>query len=188
MPEQQPVTPALLTVHWDTVIGVRNESYDPETGAPEGGEPIELGAMVVEAITERLVREIKRDVNDYRYRNAVEVAKEAAREAIAAEATRLVREALDGEIRPTNRYGEPQGEPTTLRDMIRADIAAYLGEKPSRYSGDERKGGFRALLREEVDKAMSRDLNAVIIDARRQVVDTVKAKANELFASIAVKG
>lgn len=176
-----PQNPVLFSVTWDTVIGVRNEGVDED--GPYG-EPIRLGEMVVDALVDRLARDIKRDV-DHHYLNEVRTAREAATAAALEEAQRLVREALEGEIKPTNRYGEPQGEPTTLRDLIRQDIAAYLAEPAKQWRSDERKNGFRALLREQVDEAMSKELHAVVADARRKVSEAVQQKASEMFSNLA---
>ncbi len=173
-----PVT--LFAVTWDTVIGSREVGYDDETGPQHEG--IRLGDMVVDALVDRLARDIKRD-GDGLY-GAVTKAREAATAASREEAAVLVREALVGEIRPTNHYGEPKGEPTTLRDLIRADIQAYLGEPERRSSYDERKGGFRALVREEVNTALTNELRDVMRDARAQAAAVVKERASGLIASV----
>lgn len=185
-PAQNPGNTPILTVTWDTVIGARHVGYDPDSG-PEV-EPVSLGEMVVAGLVERLLVEIKRD-SSTGYRGAVEAARDAASGATAAEATALVREALAGEIRQTNHYGEPKGEPTTLRDLIRADIAKYLNEKvPERGYGGDRRGGFRELLQHEVDEAMNKELRAAIREAREQVVVKVQEKAAQLIGEAVKEG
>ncbi len=180
-------TAPILTVTWDTVIGSRHVGYDPDSG-PEV-EPVSLGEMVVAGVVERLVAEIKRDADGFGYRGAVTAAREAASAAVQEQASTLVSEALSGEIRRTNTYGEPTGEPTTLRDLIRADVAKYLNEKvPERGYGGDRRGGFRELLQHEVDEAMNKELRAAIREAREQVVVKVQEKAAQLIGEAVKEG
>ncbi len=186
MTENIQTTP-ILTVTWDTVIGSRHVGHDPDSG-PEV-EPVSLGEMVVAGLVERLIVEIKRDVDQGRWRGAVTEARTAAAEAIQAEATVIVRDALHGEFQPTNQYGERTSQVTTLRDLIRADVAKYLNEKvPERGYGGDRRGGFRELLQHEVDEAMNKELRAAIREAREQVVVKVQDKAAQLIGEAVKEG
>lgn len=171
-------TAPILTVTWDTVIGstcVDPGSYDE----PPAYEPVSLGAAVVEAIAERLINEVRADI-----RNEVRA---AVQPAIETEVSAIVRDTLTGEIRRGNRWGEAVGEPTTLRDMLADDVANYLNEPARRDRYDQRKGGFRELLRNTVDEVMSKELGEEIATARAAVRKEVANKAAELFGDV-VKG
>lgn len=173
--QQRPATEPILTITWDTVIGSRlvdPGSYDE----PPAYEPVDLGGAVVETIAARLIDEIRKDIH-----TAVQA---AVAPTIQAETSAIVRETLSGEIRRTNRWGEPEGAATTLRDMLADDVAAYLREPMRRARYDERKGGFRELLREQVDEVMREELSAEIQKARAAVREQVAAKAAQLFGDV----
>lgn len=175
-------TAPILTVTWDTVIGSRHVGYDPDSG-PEV-EPVSLGEMVVAGIVDRLTGDIKRDADSYR--DAVREARDAANEAVKAEAAALVKRALAEGVQRTNTWGEPQGEKVTLRDLILDEIRKYLDEKPPRpgYSERERPGGFVELLRHEVAAGMQRELAEEIKAARAQVAAKVRERAAELIGDV----
>ena len=171
---EQPQTAPILTVTWDTVIGQRatGGSFDE----PPEYEPVSLGDAVVEQIVQRLIGEIRKDI-----RASV---KAALQPTIDAETTTIVREVLTGEIRRTDRWGQTQGEPTTLRDMLADDIANYLNEPAKAWRSDERKNGFRALLRDTVDETLGRELRTEVDKAKQAVRAQVAAKAAEVFGDV----
>lgn len=180
VPNHNPVAAPILTVTWDTVIGSRNVGWDPATG-PES-EPVALGDLVVNGLVDRLTAEIKSDAEPYR--GAVSVAREAIAAAAKDEATALVREALSGRIQRTDNWGDPQGEPTTLRDLIRGEIQAFLGEKPPRPGYNDTPGPFRQLLKVEVQDALAKELREEIRAARAQVAAAVRERAAEILGDV----
>ena len=42
---------------------------------------------------------------------------------------RVVVETLDGQFRETNQYGEPRGEPRTLRELVAERARQYMTEQ-----------------------------------------------------------
>ncbi|MEV1294476.1 hypothetical protein [Pseudonocardia sp. NPDC049635] len=185
-----PTAAPVLTVTWDTIIGARHVGHDPDTG-PEV-EPFALGDAVTEALARQLRDEMERsmrsDLTDV-LRDIRDEVRTAARE----QAQAMVREALTGEVRRTNHWGEPVdgGETRTLRDLIQDDVKAFLSEPDhsrDRFPRDqERKGGFRELLREEVHDALRKELRESIQAAREQVAQVVRDNAAQLIGD-AVKG
>lgn len=171
----QPQTAPILTVTWDTVIGARPLSGGSYEEPPEY-EPVNLGDAVVAQIVERLIGEVRKDIR--------KTVLAAVQSAIEAEVSAVVREVLTGEIRRTNRWGEKQGDPTTLRDMLADDVANYLNEPAKNWRSDERKGGFRALLRDTVDETLSRELRTEVEHAKAAVRAQVAAKAAEVFGDV----
>lgn len=175
---ETPTTAPILTVTWDTVIGSRCTDpggYDE----PPAYEPVSLGEAVVSEIASQLIEEVRRDIRS-------EVL-QAVKPTIQAEIVEIVREALKSDIRRINQWGEAQGELTTLRDLLADDVKAYLAEPARRDRYDERKGGFRELLRAEVDEAMRKELREEITAARATVAQQVKERAGQLFGE-AVNG
>ena len=68
-----------------------------------------------------LVEQIKRDLTET-------VAREV-RSQINAQVGAVVQSVLDGNVQPTNEWGEPKGAPVALRDMIAKTGREYLGVK-----------------------------------------------------------
>lgn len=179
MPDATPATAPVLTVTWDTVIGARHTGYDPDSG-PEV-EPVRLGEMVVDSIANTLLDEIRRDIR-------AEVLK-VLTPAIQNEVRGIVREQLDGTVRKTNRWGDPEGDPQSLRDLFAAEVKAYLSESPrenrSGYSDHgARPGGFRELIKREIDDAMTKELRGAIREARTAVSVKVRDRAAEILADV----
>jgi len=171
-----PTSAPILTVHWDTVIGARHAGYDPDTGPI--AEPVDLGDLVVAHIASTLIAEIRHDIR--------KEVRTAIQPAISAEITAIVREELSNKIRKTNTWGEAQGDPLSLRDLIMTEVQAYLNEpiKSQRYDDRARPGGFRELLAKEVDNALTTELRGVITEARTAVAAKVRDSAAEMLGSI----
>jgi hypothetical protein len=185
MPETAPAVP-LLTVGWDTVIGSRQVGYDDETG-PED-EPIFLGQLVVDALASQLLGQVQAEADRIRRDALAEVRAEVHRvraEVAREEITAIVRETLSGEVIPTDPFGYRTGEPTNLRALIVKDVQDYLREPAprDRYSSG-REGGFRLLLKAEVDEALAKELADTIRAARKDVAARVKDRAAEIIGSV----
>lgn len=177
MTNNDPTAP-LLSITWDSVIGSERLGYNPDTDQVDE-IPLTLGASVADLIARRLIDGMRRDVRD--------MVVQSVTETIQTEVGAIVREQLDGTIRPTNQWGESQGEPQTLRALLAAEMQRYLAEKPrdnrDGYSGSSpRPGGFRLLLEREIDNALSTELRATIQQARKDVVGKVQTKAAALIA------
>lgn len=185
---ETPAAAPVLTVTWDTVIGARHTGYDPDTG-PEV-EPFALGDAVVEALARQLRDEVQRSMRSD-LADVLRDVRDEVRTAAREEAGVMVRDALAGEITPTNVWGEKKGETKTLRDLIREDVQAFLAEPLVARDGfgpdRTRKGGFRELVQAEVQEALRKELRETIQAARTQVAQVVRDNAAQLLGD-AVKG
>lgn len=175
---QSPGSEPLLTITWDSVIGTERLGYNHDTDEVDE-IPLTLGASVADLIARRLIDGMRSDV-----RKAV---LDSVTETIQAEVRDIVRGQLDGTVRQTNQWGEPQGEPQTLRTLLGKQVQEYLNEKPrdnrQGYSaGYAKPGGFRELVEGEVDAALTKELRGVIAQARKDVVGKVQGKATALIA------
>lgn len=186
---EQPQTTPILTVTWDTVIGARPVGEREHDTGYQDYEEISLGDAVVNALAAQLGARVDKDADEIRREARRRMADEVSRirvEVIREEITAAVRRQLAKPIQKTNTWGEPQGETTTLNDLILAEVNAFLSEKPARpgYSDRERPGGLVVLLREEVGKALAAELKAEIEKARAAVRAEVAKKAGELFGDV----
>jgi hypothetical protein len=107
-------------------------------------------------------------------------------EEIRAHVTGLLAEALNGDLRRTNSYGEPTGEPTTLRSMIGEEAKKALTRSTDGYNRGETV--LQKLVREQVAQAMKTELSEAIKEERAKVVAAVRDKAGQIIAEAITAG
>jgi uncharacterized membrane protein YheB (UPF0754 family) len=108
-------------------------------------------------------------------------------EQIREHVTGLIADALNGDLRRTNTYGEPSGEPTTLRTLIAEEAKRTLTQLTDNYRGP-RETVIGKLVREEVEKAMKAELVEAIAAEKTKVVTAVREKAGQLIAEAVTAG
>lgn len=157
-----------------TPVGRTFDEYD------EGYRDMTLG----EAVAERISREImKDDAYPTLRQKCLEIRDEVIREQLAP----IVEAAITGLTQRTNQWGEPAGAPTSLRDVIVAEVKAYL-QRPAEQYNRERVTLVEKFVRDAVDKAIKKELAAVILDEKTKVVAAVRAKAADIIAQAVREG
>ncbi|MEU8035691.1 hypothetical protein [Streptosporangium sp. NPDC049078] len=111
--------------------------------------------------------------------------REITTEEIRAHVTALIKDAMTGDLRRTNTYGEPYGEPTTLRTLIAEEAKTALTRPSDRSS---RTTVLQELVRNEVVAAMRAELSTAIADERAKVVAAVRTQAAQLIAEAVTAG
>lgn len=163
--------PITVTIDVDTILGAwRPRGWD-EDGDEVRGE--QLADVVLEAVAERLARKLEVDV-----RNNLEP---VIRERIGA----LVDGLLARGVQPTDTWGTPKGEPTTIAELVQKEAADYLGQPAKNSSGYRPDGNPTRLqhaVKEAVDRAWTRELSAAVAAGKKQVMDEVTKKAAEVVA------
>ena len=140
------------------------------------GDPIgrqTLTDAIVEAAAHLIVREIKDTlVKDIRQQVTAQVAEQV---------TTVVAEEMAKPIQRTTLWGEKQGEPTSVREMIRERIEKYMAAPASRRdrynSGRSTVDNMVELVEQEVRAVMNTELKDAIAAAKREVVNTIRDKA-----------
>lgn len=112
--------------------------------------------------------------------------KEIRDEEIRAVVVPLIAEAFKAPIQRTNAYGDPSGDPITLRDLVLAEAKKVLTSASSTGYRDEPLA--RRLVREMVEKELTAQLSAAIKEERAKVVAAVRAKAADLIAKAVAEG
>jgi len=116
-------------------------------------------------------------------------AQAAVKAVVDAEVPQVVREVLDGTFTPMSRWGEPQGEPTTIRAMAGEEAQRWLTEQTDRrgrtgYSTDgPKKPRLHWMVAEMVDSAWKEHLRSEAAEVAKQV----KAKLNEKLSEDVAK-
>lgn len=163
----------------------RHLGYDEDGEHVQG--PMTVEDLVLGLVAQKLVRNVVDRAagkgRDGWYDSLGRKVAEIRDTLIAEQLEPLVREALEGEYRATNGFGEPVGQPTTLRSVIAKQVDDWLNSRDGdTYRNPKRLTRLSALVAEQVDKAMTKELSAAVADAKAQVVAAVKAKGAEVLA------
>jgi hypothetical protein len=95
----------------------------------------------------------------------------------------LIEEALTEPLQPTDAFGSPMGEPTTLRDLILKRVEKELSTEKSRSTfRNSRNTLLTEIVEREVLKVVGDDLRETMNVARTQVREAVQAKGAEVLA------
>lgn len=154
-------------------------------GYDEDGEPIQqaieledvLIGLVANKLVDRLVSQ--RGNWDGAVRERVNQVRD---EVIVERITPLIDDALAAAVQPTNRFGEPSGEPTTLRSVIVQEATAWLTKPTGDSFTRSAKTNVAKLIADEVDRALGRELKTALDQAKADVTAAVKAKGAEVLA------
>ena len=97
-----------------------------------------------------------------------------------------VNRVLTGTIQPTNSWGEPKGEPTTLRDMMTKLVKEHLDQRVdssgrvTQCSGNNTYPRSEYLVRNalqgDIDKAVDKEVKIVVADVRKQLAESATKK------------
>jgi len=124
-------------------------------------QPQTVADLVAARIVERLVKD---DQYPHLRDQVIQVREELIRAALAP----VIEEALTVPFRKTSTYGEPAGEPVTLRTVIAAEAQRMLTHYESDY-GQRKLTVMQALVRKEVEAALAKEIRDAVAQAREQV-------------------
>jgi hypothetical protein len=125
-------------------------------------QPRTLGDQIAAQVIDRIVKQSDRWENLQRRINDIRT--EMIRELLQP----VIEEALTTPFRKTSSYGEPTGEPVTLRSVIMADAQRMLTHYESDY-GRQKLTVMQALVRKEVEAAFASEVRDAVKQAREQV-------------------
>mgnify|MGYP003490872291 CR=1 FL=1 len=107
--------------------------------------------------------------------------------------TEQVRSIATGEFRPTDRWGDPKGEPVTLREMCARQAQGWLTEQcdSSGCAGSNvysaKRPRIEWMVRKEVDAVFSSELAAYMAAVKVEIRDSLKARIQGALADEVVK-
>lgn len=170
-------------VDLSTVIGDEIAYSESDTGYTER-QARTLGDLVAEKLADRIYAGLD---HERRY----ELVKTASAERVKLIRERLVpqvEEALSGEIQRTNNYGEPNGQTTTMRELVIAEITRVINASGDRHYNGSEASLITRVVTAEVNRALTTELNAAFKAEKDKVVAVVRAQAAELVAGAVKKG
>lgn len=151
-------------------------------GMDADGEPLEgptsLEEVVVERAAQIIAAQAARDARRSLENQAEVLLQQVVEDAVEPEVRRL----LDEGVRPSNRFGEPTGEPRTLREEIARLAEEALRVRPNndrRFPSD--RTTMERVIVEEVDKALAGDLRDAAREARGQIRAALEEKGAEVM-------
>ncbi|MFE6000254.1 hypothetical protein ACFQ6C_25895 [Streptomyces sp. NPDC056454] len=132
----------------DTIVSQALAWDEDEEAMAPTGENVRVGDLVARDITSRLVK-------DDRWPTLREKVSEIRTEEIRRRVGPMVDEALEGEVRQTNSYGEVTGRPVTFRELVMAEVKRTINESPSSYNSRDKGTVLQIAVRSEVQKVVS---------------------------------
>lgn len=163
-------------VDLNTVVG-EHRVYDHEFDR-YSSEPMTIADAVVEKLFRNLVAD-RAEIN----RAIGAIRTEVIRERVTAE----VEAALSQPFQPVNQYGEKTGKETTLREEI-ARIAQDAVRLDKRNSFSREDTAAEKVIRDEVNRALDKELKETVAAEKAKVVAAVRAKAADLIAQAVKEG
>lgn len=138
-----------------------------------------VATQIAEAAARRLLDEQTDAAAEFRSR-----VRRISDEEIKAAIAPIIAEALEEAIQPTNAYGQPTGEKTTLREVIIRAVMADLQQaarNTSSSSGRPVPTMLQNIIGNEIAKAVQEDLREAMNEARAEVKAAVQAKGAEIL-------
>jgi hypothetical protein len=163
-------TLATITVSLSDPIGV--------TRVPDGddGTYYEQPVTLAVALLDRLEARLWRDCAVW----GKEILTARLSEHIDSVAADIVAAAVDSPIRRTNRWGEPTGPETTVREAIQAEVRTWLTAQADKY-GNKGTDNLNTLIQRHVQRELSGEMLQAIAAGKKTVLDEITTKAAELF-------
>jgi hypothetical protein len=161
-------------------IGWRETDYNYEGEEYEQTGPANLRKGLAAEVAKVLAPQLRSEMVEV----VREVANEVAHERVAA----VVDEVMAGEIRKTNSWGEPTGEPVTLREILVAEVKTALERKvdthgrPAGYSRDGMPY-VDYVARTAAAEAIKGELAPAVKDAVAEVKSKVTSIVSEHLAA-----
>lgn len=170
------ITVTVDSVDLSSVVG----DHQVQTGEDEWlAEPM----ILADVVAARIAEDIKKDdqYNSLRKR-VLEIRDEEIREQLKP----MIREAIEQPIQRTTEFGQPQGPPVTVAELVVKEAQNYLTKREG--YGRDSLSVAQKLIRDEVDRAIKSELSQAIADEKAKVVAAVRAKAAELIAEAVQQG
>jgi hypothetical protein len=179
-PEPERTPTGAVVIEAQLVLNTPALDLTAVAGRPPYGEPVTVADLIItKAITK--LAECSDEWNSLR-RRVTDITDDEIRAKVAD----LIRETLTAGVQPTNTYGEPTGKPTTLRDLIMAQVQSVLALKHDPY--DRNPSPLQQVVRAEIHNAFVKELSDAVKGEKAKVVAAVREKAADVIAQTVTAG
>lgn len=143
--------------------------YDEETGEPIGQK--DFRHEVVQAVAGKIL--------DQTRSNVAAQAAATVNETIQSEIRDIVRAAMEDPIQKRTPWGERQGEPQTILEMVRTSLEKFLssttgGRDPY---GNRKPENLAQLIDEVTREVLSKELREDVAEAKKQINAAIQDRA-----------
>lgn len=151
--------------------------------APDGeyrAQPTSFEQIITNGVTRIVADRILSDRN--RYQSIRKNVEDRIAELVAEKVDARITAALEEPRQPTDGYGQPKGEPTTLNEIILQRVDAHLREMTGdNFRNQARMTRLERLASEAIDRKWDAEVRASIEEASMQVRQKVAARAAEVL-------
>jgi len=169
------VTDMKIELDLNTILGFE---YD------EDGEPVgrrELRGELVAMMARTLLSDVRNQ--------AVEEVRAAVSEQVRSEVSKVIQNAMAQPIQQTTPWGERKGESTTVLELIRLQIEAFLSNSGrGRDSYNREPGNLKDLIADATNAVLSKELKSDIDAVRRQINTQIQEHALKAAAESLTRG
>lgn len=170
--------PATLDVTLQVPLDQLLASYTERVAPYRGGDDDDPEPpRVLDAIGERVAQILA----DGQRKEVQSFVRETMAATIKAQVDTVVRDAMTTPVQRTNEYGQPKGAPTTLAELVVAEVHDWLTKEVGDYN--RRQTNLAKFVAAEVDKAIKEDLAGALKTARGEVTQRLRDKAAEALAA-----
>lgn len=148
----------------------------------EGDFANELRAAVIQGAVRQLVNQMDKE--------AMHAIKVTVQSVVERQVAAKVREALEKPIQKTTRWGEAQGEPTSILEIVREELEQFMSAKSYRetsYSSSKPPENLAEMVGDVVRIALRSELAPAIKEAREAVQDRIAEALLPAVAKAVVK-
>jgi len=161
------------------ILGEGTELVDWDGSGTEleaqGTGELGIRQAVIDQVSMKIVAEGSVDIK--------KALKEKAGEIVAEVVRKACEEALTEGFQETDYAGKPKGPKTTLTEIIKTEVQAWMQGKESPYwTGGAKKANFRDFVRTEVTEGLGRELQPVVSEAKEKVKKAVQDQGAAFLA------
>lgn len=145
---------------------------------PEWSED-SVEAAIIETVAKKIIKQAKDEI--------VSQAAKMVKSEISQQIGDIVREVVDAPVRETNYYGEPKGEPVTMRELVMKEARTWWevkvsskNGKPTTYRSDNPVSRGEYLTGVAVAREIEAAYKAEIAKAVQKVRETLDGKVTEM--------
>lgn len=169
------ITVNVTDLDLDSVVGERNMR---QVGEDEyDAEPMTLRDAVIDAIARQAI-----ETHGKTY-NLPTLVTDLRAEVIREHLTPIVRAAITGTVQPTNRFGEPAGQPVSMRETIVAEARQVLLAKVTRNGNPA--APYDRDAEPYITRLIRQQVQAVFADELKTALDEAKTELREALRKVA---